>query len=206
MKFSRQEYWSGFLFPSPGDLPDLGIEFWVSCIAGRFFSVWATREAQMGFLGHVVLSKLIKNTVCLSILLPYVSLPCPPTCLFPTARMNRTRWKDSATPTPSLSGTHGKERILDKNSQVYLFSFLFPILGHNPNDTIWIPTDILQESEELNILHLACPGYQVLFLKGQKSFNRTSLFDNTLFSRFTKATFPLVSLWGHFDRTLDFSE
>ena len=26
MEFSRQEYWSGLLFPSPGDLPDLGIE------------------------------------------------------------------------------------------------------------------------------------------------------------------------------------
>ena len=24
--FSRQEYWRGFPFPSPGDLPDLGIE------------------------------------------------------------------------------------------------------------------------------------------------------------------------------------
>ena len=26
MEFSRQEYWSGLLFPSPGDLPDAGIE------------------------------------------------------------------------------------------------------------------------------------------------------------------------------------
>ena len=26
MKFSRQEYWGGWLFPSPGDLPDTGIE------------------------------------------------------------------------------------------------------------------------------------------------------------------------------------
>ena len=26
MGFSRQEYWSGLLFPSPGDLPDAGIE------------------------------------------------------------------------------------------------------------------------------------------------------------------------------------
>ena len=26
MGFSRQAYWSGFPFPSPGDLPDLGIE------------------------------------------------------------------------------------------------------------------------------------------------------------------------------------
>ena len=26
MAFSREEYWSGLPFPSPGDLPDLGIE------------------------------------------------------------------------------------------------------------------------------------------------------------------------------------
>ena len=26
MEFFRQEYWSGLLFPSPGDLPDPGIE------------------------------------------------------------------------------------------------------------------------------------------------------------------------------------
>ena len=26
MGFSRQEYWSGLPFPSPGDLPDPGIE------------------------------------------------------------------------------------------------------------------------------------------------------------------------------------
>ena len=26
MGFSRQEYWSGLLFPPPGDLPDPGIE------------------------------------------------------------------------------------------------------------------------------------------------------------------------------------
>ena len=26
MGFSRQEYWSGLPFPSPGDLPDLGID------------------------------------------------------------------------------------------------------------------------------------------------------------------------------------
>ena len=34
MEFSRQEYWSGFPFPPPGDLPDSGIESEapVSCI------------------------------------------------------------------------------------------------------------------------------------------------------------------------------
>ena len=26
MEFSRQQYWSGLLFPSPGDLPNPGIE------------------------------------------------------------------------------------------------------------------------------------------------------------------------------------
>ena len=40
MKFSRQEYQSGLPFPSPGDLSNL-----VFCIAGRFFTIWATREA-----------------------------------------------------------------------------------------------------------------------------------------------------------------
>ena len=28
MEFSRQEYWSGFLFPFPGDLLDPGIKLW----------------------------------------------------------------------------------------------------------------------------------------------------------------------------------
>ena len=41
MEFSRQEYWNGLPFPSPGDLLDPGI----SCIADRFFTLWATREA-----------------------------------------------------------------------------------------------------------------------------------------------------------------
>ena len=45
MEFSRQEYWSGLPFPSPGDLPSLGIETQVSCIAGRCFSrVLSTKE------------------------------------------------------------------------------------------------------------------------------------------------------------------
>ena len=35
--FSRQECWSGFPFPSPGDLPDPGIEPTFPALAGRFF-------------------------------------------------------------------------------------------------------------------------------------------------------------------------
>ena len=33
-----EEYWSGLLFPSPGDLPDLGIEPASPALAGRFFT------------------------------------------------------------------------------------------------------------------------------------------------------------------------
>ena len=38
MVFSRQEYWSGLPFPSPGDLPDLGIKPESPVLAGRFFT------------------------------------------------------------------------------------------------------------------------------------------------------------------------
>jgi len=38
MGFPRQECWSGFLFPSPGDLPDPGIEPAVSCTGELFFT------------------------------------------------------------------------------------------------------------------------------------------------------------------------
>ena len=39
MGFPRQEYWSGFPFPSPGDLPDPGIELTSSAMAGGFFTL-----------------------------------------------------------------------------------------------------------------------------------------------------------------------
>ena len=41
MEFSRQEYRSGFPFPTPGDLPNLGIELLFlesPALAGRFFT------------------------------------------------------------------------------------------------------------------------------------------------------------------------
>ena len=44
--FSRQEYWSGLPFPSPGNLPDLQPRdlTQVSRIVDRRVTVWATRE------------------------------------------------------------------------------------------------------------------------------------------------------------------
>ena len=48
MAFSRQEYWSGLLFPSPGYLPDPGIQsksLVSPALAGGFFTTCATWEA-----------------------------------------------------------------------------------------------------------------------------------------------------------------
>ena len=47
MGFSRQEYWSGLPFPSPGDLPDPGIEPRSPALAGMFLTVWATKEVPL---------------------------------------------------------------------------------------------------------------------------------------------------------------
>ena len=38
MKFSRQEYWSGLPLPSPGNLPDPGMEPVTPALAGGLFT------------------------------------------------------------------------------------------------------------------------------------------------------------------------
>ena len=38
MRFSRQEHWSGLPFPSPGDIPNQGIELVSIWLPGRFFT------------------------------------------------------------------------------------------------------------------------------------------------------------------------
>ena len=54
MEFPGKKYWTGLPFPSPGDRPNPGIEpasLMSHTLAGRFFTVWAPREAhQMGLL------------------------------------------------------------------------------------------------------------------------------------------------------------
>ena len=58
MEFSRQKYWSGLPFPSPGDLPDPGIKptsLASPSLAGRFFTSWATRKPFVLFVhGEVI--------------------------------------------------------------------------------------------------------------------------------------------------------
>ena len=47
MGFSRQEYWSGLPFPSPGNLPDPRIKPRSPALIDRHFTIWATREIQL---------------------------------------------------------------------------------------------------------------------------------------------------------------
>ena len=65
MRFSRQEYWSGLPFSRESSPPRDWAQ--VSCIAGRCFTVWATREAHWkGYIGGfqilVVMNKAAINT------------------------------------------------------------------------------------------------------------------------------------------------
>ena len=59
MGFSRQEYWSGLPFPSPGESSWPRDWAWVCCIAGRFFTIWSTREAPMTYIEVHYLFKLV---------------------------------------------------------------------------------------------------------------------------------------------------
>ena len=52
--FPRQEYWSGLPFPSPGDLPDPGIERASPAspaLAGRFFTTEPPGKPQLWYKG-----------------------------------------------------------------------------------------------------------------------------------------------------------
>ena len=54
--FPGQEYWSGVSFPSqPTD------QIQISCIAGRFFTIWATREVLDFIFKFSVSLEIYKN-------------------------------------------------------------------------------------------------------------------------------------------------
>ena len=66
MRLSRQEYWSGLLFPTPGDLPDSGIEPASPVLAGRFFTTEPPGMVVMKsgqFLSRFYSNKFIVNTI-----------------------------------------------------------------------------------------------------------------------------------------------
>ena len=64
MEFSRQVYWSGLPFPSPGDLPHSGTEDRSPALAGEFFTIWATREALAFSYLLLIYPKVLRAGLC----------------------------------------------------------------------------------------------------------------------------------------------
>ena len=71
MGFSGQEYWSGLPFPSPGGLPNPGIEPRSPAISGRFFTVWGTRTA----IFQKVARKFLAQCLFFSFVCPFSPYP-----------------------------------------------------------------------------------------------------------------------------------
>ena len=57
MEFPKQEYWSGFPFSAPGNLPDPGIEPRPPAVAGGFFT---TEPPEKPYI-NLQLGKLIEH-------------------------------------------------------------------------------------------------------------------------------------------------
>ena len=90
MGFSRQEYWSGLPFPSPGDLPDPGIEPASPALAGIFYPcpqesricIWVSCGPNSSFLVALTppalpLGSLSSGFLCFKLIILYISHPSP---------------------------------------------------------------------------------------------------------------------------------
>ena len=66
MGFPRQECWSGLPFSSPGDHLNPGMRPMSLVLAGRFFTIWATREAPQSKICSQPLSAVFTQGVHLS--------------------------------------------------------------------------------------------------------------------------------------------
>ena len=95
--FSRQEYWSGLLFPSPGDFSDPGIKLTSPALAGGFFTTEPPgkpsfphsileKQKQQGnniyftqiyFPAHAVFTDLFYNLMDASVKGKHLSFPLP---------------------------------------------------------------------------------------------------------------------------------
>ena len=54
--YSRQDYWSGLPFPSPGHLPKPGIESRSPALAGGFFTIDSLEKPQIFIRYHIIFS------------------------------------------------------------------------------------------------------------------------------------------------------
>ena len=81
--FSRQEHQNGLLFPSPGDLPNTGIEPAFPTLAGRFFTAEPARKSRL-YSEDLIKQKFKKNLSCFNMFCSNVCqvtytqrVPCP---------------------------------------------------------------------------------------------------------------------------------
>ena len=72
MRFLRQEYWSGLLFPSPGDLPDPGIEPVSPALQADSSTYWVTSEAHVCVCVYVYTHICIYTSLSIHPLMEYV--------------------------------------------------------------------------------------------------------------------------------------
>ena len=126
-EFSRQEYWSGLPFPSPGDLPNPGIEprspalqanalpseppgkpFFMKVIIKLFLSPFLPRKRH--FQSHWLLIlcwlPIVPDVSAAVIVLKYSNIK---TCVF---KINRHRWKENRMEWPLLFAFMLKEDFL----------------------------------------------------------------------------------------------
>ena len=109
--FSRQEYWSGLPCPSPGDLPDPGIEptsLTSSALAVRPFTTSTTWEALVIAYEYILLqirSDQISHSVVSDSLRPHESQHARPPWPSPTPRVHSDSCPSSQWCHPAISSS-----------------------------------------------------------------------------------------------------
>ena len=118
--FSRQEYWSGLPFPSPGDLPDSGIKPRSPALTSGFFTAEPLREApgcectSLNFPNNnqvLCVPKIINSLICTR---PAwqdgeINTPVPPALRVPSlsGRLNSQHREVGYPPGSGCSSIHG---------------------------------------------------------------------------------------------------
>ena len=96
----RQEYGRELPFPSPGDLPDPGIESKVSCVGRQILYHWATGKPRV-FFSSVQFSRSVVSDS----LWPHDSQHTRPPCPLPTPRVHSDSHPSSLWCHPAISSS-----------------------------------------------------------------------------------------------------
>ena len=109
MEFSRQEDCNGLPFPTPGDLPNLGIKPMSPALAGGFFTTRSTWEniSSVQFRLSVVSGSLRPHR------LQYITFPCPS----PTPRVYSNSCPSSQWCHPTISSLSSPSPLAPNSSQ-----------------------------------------------------------------------------------------